>query len=295
MLGTDRQGRHILDANKEGGVVDMGLYRGMDRVTLDAGYNNSAAVPGVEHVIAEWAARSEELRRTRQYRRDLSYGPGSRNTLDWFPAGPNAPVLVYIHGGYWQRNAKDLTHFVGAAALPQGIAVAHLEYTLCPAISMTGIAAEIGAALDYLQSHVAEFGGDPRRMVLTGHSAGGHLAAVHWAHPAITGVLPISGLFELEPIRLCYLNDPLQLTTDEVATLSPIRHIPRRAPPMRLVVGGAELSELRSQTGEYAAACRAAGHPVEELSTPRHDHFSILEELARPDGRILAAVTELLT
>jgi arylformamidase len=272
----------------------MDLYRGMDRVTLDAGYNNSAAVPGVEHVIAGWASRSEELRRTRQHRPDLSYGPGSRNTLDWFPAGPNAPVLIYIHGGYWQRNAKDLTHFVGAAALAQGIAVAHLEYTLCPAISITGIVAEIGAALDYLQDHVGELGGNPRRMVLAGHSAGGHLAAAHWAHPAVTGVLPISGLFELGPIRLCYLNDALQLTADEVTALSPIRHIPREAPPMRLVVGGAELPELRRQTADYAVACRAAGHRVEELPAPGHDHFSILEELARPGGRILAAVTELL-
>jgi len=272
----------------------MSLYRGMDRTALDLAYNNSAAVPGVEAVIREWDERSVALRAKREHRAGIAYGPAPRNTIDWFPADKGAPVIVFIHGGYWQRNAAPLTHFVGEAALDRGIAVAHLEYTLAPDATLSAIVAEIGAGLDFLRANLAAMGGDPGRVYLTGHSAGGHLIAAHWAHPAIAGAIPISGLFELEPIALGKLNDPLHLTAEEIDRHSPIRRIPQTSTPLRLIVGGDELPELRRQTADYATACRAAGHAVEELPSPGYNHFTVLDELALPQGRVLGAVLDLL-
>ncbi|HWK43354.1 MAG TPA: alpha/beta hydrolase [Stellaceae bacterium] len=272
----------------------MSLYRGMDRAALDKGYSNSAAVPDVAAIIRGWDERSVALRAKREHRDGIAYGPAPRNTIDWFPAGRKAPVIVFIHGGYWQSNATPLTHFVGEAALDRGIAVAHLEYTLAPEATMSGIVAEIGAGLDFLAANLADMGGDPGRIYLTGHSAGGHLTAAHWAHPAIQGALPISGLFELEPIALGRLNDPLRLTAEEIDRHSPIRHIPRTTTPIRLIVGGDELPELRRQTADYAAACRVAGQPVIELPSPGYNHFTVLDELALPRGRVLGAVLDLL-
>jgi arylformamidase len=270
----------------------MDIYRGMDRPTLDLAYNNGAAVPNAADISADYARRSAAVYDSFDVKRDLAYGAGARQRLDWIP-GPivGAPTFAFIHGGYWQSRDKENFAHVAAGPLARGFNVALIEYTLGPEARMGQIVDEIGQAVDFLASCLPDWGADPRRLCLAGHSAGGHLAVCHRAHPAVSLVLGISGLYDLEPIRLCYLNDKLDLTPDEVAERSPARHIGPGARTL-LTVGAIELPELIRQTVDYAALQRAAGQDPKEIAAPGHDHFTVLETIAMPDGAALEAVAE---
>lgn len=272
------------------------LYRGFDRKGLDAAYNNTEAVGQArrDQYVAGWAARGDAFRAAHGGRLDLRYGPGARQRLDLFPCGAAAaPTVLYIHGGYWQANDKEPYAFLGEGVIPAGFNLALVEYTLAPAARLDAIVAEIRAAVAWVIDHAAEHGGDPRRVFVAGHSAGGHLTAMAMTDPRVAGGVAISGLFDLEPIRLCYLNDKLGLDPAEAERNSPILHLPAHASPLVVTVGLGELPELIRQSAEYAEAWRKQGLGGRYLPLPRHEHFSILEELARPDGAILAALKEL--
>lgn len=272
------------------------LFRGMDRAALDAAYNNTAAV-GVakrDRYVEGWSARSDALRKTRAATIDLRYGSGPRQRLDVFPCGqPGAPTLAYIHGGYWQTNDKEPYAFFGEALLPAGFNLALIEYTLAPAARLDQIVAEVRSAVAWVIEHAAEHGGDPRRVFVAGHSAGGHLTAAAMSEPRLAGGIAISGIYDLEPIRLNYLNDKLGLDRDEAARQSPILHLPARAAPLVVAVGLGELPELIRQSEAYWGAWQGKGLPGHYLPLPGHDHFSVLEELARPSGRLFVALTDL--
>ena len=272
------------------------LYRGMDRAALDAAYNNTAAVGQAKRDawLAARVARSEAFRARHAGRIDLRYGDGPRQRLDVFPAGAtDAPTLVFIHGGYWQQNDKEPFAFLGDGVGPAGFNLALVEYTLAPAARMDAIVGEIRAAVAWVIDHAKELGGDPARVFVSGHSAGGHLTAAAMTDPRVAGGLAISGIFDLEPIRLNYLNDKLGLDADEARRNSPLLHLPSRAAPLVVTVGLGELPELVRQSEEYAAAWRRAGLQGEYLPLAGHDHFSILDELAAPDGKLVAALRKL--
>jgi arylformamidase len=273
------------------------LYRGMDRAALDAAYNNSEAVAESPQWLARWRARSAVLRGAALQGGllDLPYGTRPRARLDYFRAGASEPPLfVFIHGGYWQRNDKDMFAFVADGPRAHGIDVAVVGYTLAPHARLTEIVEEISAALSYLYEHAGDFGFDRNRLFVGGWSAGGHLTAMAARHPACRGGIPISGIFDLTPIALNYLNEKLRLDAAEVASLSPLRVLPERMPPLRMFVGASELPELKRQSSTYAEAARQRGLPVALTVLPGHDHFSILDELARPDGAITQALRELV-
>jgi acetyl esterase/lipase len=272
------------------------LYRGMDRAALDAAYNNGAAVGLArrDEYVSGWARRSDALRKARRGTLDLPYGDGPRQRLDVFACGtPGAPTLAYIHGGYWQMNDKEPYAFLGEGLLPAGFNLALIEYTLAPAAPLDQIVAEVRRAVAWVIEHARDLGGRPDRVFAAGHSAGGHLTAMAMDAAPVAGGLAISGIYDLEPIRLSYLNDKLGLDVAEAARNSPIRHLPARAAPLVVAVGLGELPELIRQSEEYAAAWRARGLPGRCLPLPGHDHFSILEELAQPTGRLLAALRDL--
>jgi arylformamidase len=274
----------------------MILFRGMDRAALDAAYNNTAAVgiPKRDEYVGAWSARSDALRKTREAKIDLRYGSGPRQRLDFLPCGQaGAPTLAYIHGGYWQMNDKEPYAFFGEALLPAGFNLALIEYTLAPEARLDQIVAEIRSAVGWVIEHAAEHGGDARRVFVAGHSAGGHLTAAAMSDQRLAGGIAISGIYDLEPIRLNYLNDKLRLDKDETARNSPLLHLPARAAPLVVAVGLGELPELIRQSEEYWAAWEGKGLPGQYLPLPEHDHFSILEELARPSGRLFAALHDL--
>lgn len=272
------------------------LYRGMDRATLDAAYNNTLAVglPRRDRYYADWTARSDAFRRARPGRIDLAYGPGARQRLDVFPCGrPGAPTLVFIHGGYWQMNDKEPFTFLGEGLVAAGFNFVLAEYTLAPAARLDEIVAEVRSSVSWTIEHAGEFGIDPGRVFVSGHSAGGHLTAMAMADGRVAGGVAISGLYDLEPIRLNYLNEKLGLDPEEAERNSPIRHLPTRAGPLVVTVGLDELPELVRQSEEYCGAWQARGLSGRYLPLPGHEHFSILEELARPDGQLVAALKTL--
>ncbi len=270
------------------------LYRGMDRAALDAAYNNSLAVAGSAEIVAAWERRSAELRRDPAAKLDLRYGSAERERLDFFPAArPKAPTLLFIHGGYWQRNAKEMFAFVAVGPRALGFNVAVIGYTLAPEARLDRIVAECRGALHWLHRHLAELGGDPQRLYVSGWSAGGHLTAMLMGEPAVAGGLAISGIFDLEPIRLNYLNEKLQLDADEAERNSPLRHLPERAPPLLVTVGGDELPELQRQSAVFHAAWRERGLPGGFVPLPGKHHYSALEELARADGALAQALAGL--
>jgi acetyl esterase/lipase len=272
--------------------MDEIIWRGMTRAQLDAAYNNGAAVKNSADKIADWTARSAALRARPGALLDLAYGPRPRNRLDIFRCGvPNAPLLAYIHGGYWQRNSKEIFACLAEGPLARGFDVAMIGYTLAPDATLTAIVQEVRAAVGWLRANGAAHGVAGGKLVVSGWSAGGHLTAM--ALPDADAGLAISGVFDITPCRLNYLNDALQMTVEEQLTLSPIRQLPARSGPLVVAYGTGELPELQRQSRDYHAARLAAQLPSELLPLEGHDHFSILEELADPDGQLTKALVRL--
>jgi arylformamidase len=271
------------------------IYRGMDRATLDAAYDNTAAVADSQDYRARWWEASAAIRAQPQSRLDLRYGTRPRATLDYFPSGAgHAPLFVFIHGGYWQRNEKERFSFVAPGPRAHDINVAVPGYTLAPDVRLTDIVAEVRQALTFLADHAEELGFDRNNIYVGGWSAGGHLTAAVADHPAVRGAIPVSGIFDLEPIALGVLNEKLRLSAEEITKLSPLQNLAQRSPPLSLFVGEAELPELKRQSEDYVKAARARGLSVRLTTLPGHHHFSILDELARPDGALTGALADLI-
>lgn len=271
------------------------LYRGMDRAQLDAAYNNRAAVRNSERILADWAERSRSFRNARPGHLDLRYGDKPRQRVDLFLAtNPQAPTLAFIHGGYWQFFDKEGFSFLAEGPLAHGVNVAMIEYTLAPAAVMDRIVGEIRRAIGWLEEHLAEFGADPARIYVAGHSAGGHLTAMAMTLPAVRGGLAISGLYDLEPIRLNYLNEKLALDEAEAERNSPVLHLPSMAGPLAVAYGTAELPELCRQSIDYAKAWVESGLSGHLLPIDGADHFTILEALADPNGALTETLVSLI-
>jgi acetyl esterase/lipase len=270
----------------------MIVYRSMDRQTLDAAYNNLAAVADSDQYLADWLRRSEALRVRMPDHLNLVYGDAPRARLDFFAATRRgAPTLLSFHGGYWQRNAKEGFSFVAEGQLAHGFNVAVAGYTLAPEATMDGIVREARISLHWLHQHLSTLGGDPARLYVGGWSAGGHLTAMLMDELPVAGGLAISGLFDLEPIRLCYLNDKLGLDAEQARRNSPLLNLPARAAKLIIAYGAAELPELKRQSREFGAAWTAHGLPGEIIEVADCHHYAVLEQLAQPDGLLARALT----
>lgn len=277
------------------------VFRGYDRAGLDREYDNRAKVADSTEWLARYARESERARAELRGRLDVPYGghPGER--LDIFPApGPGpAPVHVFIHGGYWHRLDKADFSFVARALVPAGAATVVINYALIPTVDMDELVRQCRASIAWVWRNAASFNGDPGRIFVSGHSAGGHLvamlAATDWGAfgaPAdvLKGGCGISGLYDLEPIRLCYLNDVLALTPDAARRHSPVHLGPPRAGAWLLAVGGLEGPEYLRQTEDLAAAWRGRGLACRVAVLPGHHHFSIMGELETAKSELSRAL-----
>ncbi len=271
------------------------LYRDfLTREELDAAYDNTRAVADSARILVGFEECSRLLAERYPGELNLRFGPRERQRIDFFRAGsPGAPLLVFIHGGYWQMRRKETFRFLAAGALHHGISVALPGYTLAPEQNLAGIVTEIRDALRWLREHADSLGFDRSRIVVAGWSAGGHLAAMAADEPGVTGVLAISGIFDLEPIRLCCLNDKLLLKPEEVAGLSPLR-LPLSGKPLFAVCGSDELPELQRQSWDFARHRAAAKLPGGAFTLAGRNHFTILEELETPGGMITILLRMLL-
>jgi len=280
------------------------IFGGYDQAGLDAQYDNRAKVPGSAEMLQQSAADSAAMRQTMAARLNLSFGPGADEVLDVFlpddADGTPLPVQVFIHGGYWKMLTKDDYSYVAKAFAPKGCATVVINYGLIPSIDMDELVRQCRAALAWTYRNAASFGGDPGRIFISGHSAGGHLIAMMMATdwPAFDGQSPelpmdlikggcgISGLYDLEPIRLCYLNDDLKLGAEEANRNSPVRLAPRGAAPLIVTLGGDEGAEYLRQSEDLAAAWNHYNVDVKTVVLPGQNHFSIVDQLNDPDAEL---------
>jgi arylformamidase len=263
----------------------------------DAQYNNRARVPEFPAILQHWTDASAQARDGSACELDLPYGSGPSARLDLFRAArPNAPVLVYIHGGYWRALDKRDQSFVAPPFVAAGAMVVVPNYALCPAVSIEHIVLQLVQALAWVHRHAAEFGGDPSRIVVAGHSAGGHLAAMllacDWRAVAadlppnlVRAALSVSGVFELEPLRHApFLAPDLRLTAASARRLSPAR-MPAPPGPLVAIVGGDESEEFLRQNALIASAWGPQTVLACE-SVPGRHHMNVLHTLADPASRV---------
>jgi arylformamidase len=272
------------------------LYRDFtSQDELDREYNAGAAVPDSAARTASWTERSARTRETLACRLGVPYGPTRAEYLDVFPAGEGAPVHLFVHGGYWRRfSARDFS-FVAEPLVAAGTAAVVVNYALCPAVTVGEIVRQVRAAIAWTWANAASFGGARDDLTVSGHSAGGHLAAMaactDWAGEydlpadAIKAALGISGLYDLAPFPYTWLQPSLQLTWGEVRRYSPINVVPDTAPPVTAAVGSAESAEFHRQARELMDRWHGRGLAGSRQEIEGCDHFTVLDALAlRPGG-----------
>jgi arylformamidase len=269
-------------------------WRSMTQEERDRGLNNSAAVADSGRIVAGWDLASAKLRAAHAAHLDLRYGPRERNRIDFLKVADRAPTLVFIHGGYWQMRAKENFTVFAEGPMAHGINVALIGYTLAPDATLEEIVGEIHSGIGFLAEQLPALGVDADRIVVSGWSAGGHLTAMAIEHPKVKGGVAISGIYDLEPIRHSYLNEKLKLDEAMSYRNSPLLQHSGSATPLALVVGGAELPQLRKQTADFAAFRASHALPVAYEEIPGADHFTVMKELSSPSGRITTLIREMI-
>lgn len=265
-------------------------------------YLSALTDAGSNTILERWAQKSVSYLQRADIVRNIPYGISEGERLDLLkPSNDNAPVLVFIHGGYWQWSDKDAYVFALEPLVSAGALVATVNYTLCPEVNLDTLVNQVRAACAWVWRHVRDYGGNPGHLHVTGHSAGGHLtammAATDWPNfenglprDIIKSAIPVSGLFDLEPLRLTSINDGVRMDPETAKRNSPIFMSPTTALPVSVVVGGAETDEFHRQSLEFTEAWRSATSSIEYIETPGHNHFGVVEEMTEPNNLLTTTI-----
>jgi arylformamidase len=267
------------------------LYRDFDnQAQIDAQYNPSAGLEPNDQPMLHFAARAAHARASLRCELNVPYGPTLDETLDIFPAHePNAPVFVFIHGGYWRAlSSKDFSG-VALGLHPLGITTVVVHYALCPFVTIDEITRQVRAATAWVLRNIGQYGGDPTRVAIGGHSAGGHLTAMclqtEWARDyglpqdPLAGAVAFSGLYDLQPLRYSYLQPLIQLDDGTIRRNSPAFMVRPCATPLWLTWGGLESAEFARQSQMYHDAWQAAGNTSTLQALPGANHFTVIHGL----------------
>ena len=277
----------------------------------DSMYNNRALVPNFADHFSNWIESSKAARANLNCQLDIAYGAGPNETLDIFPAAkPNAPVVVFIHGGYWRSLDKSDHSFVAPPLHDMGACVVVVNYALCPGtpnepVTIPDIAMQMTHALAWVWQNIAKFGGNPKDVMVAGHSAGGHLAAMllacdwkavdksmpaHWIQKALS----ISGLYDLTPLRkTTFLQDSLKLTAVHAQMASPALWPRPKKGVLYTVAGGDESPEFLRNNRLIHQTWGPKTVPVCE-DLPGLNHFNIVTELTKKGTRLSALMKQLI-
>ncbi|MGV3578699.1 alpha/beta hydrolase [Brevundimonas sp.] len=258
---------------------------------LEEQYNNRAAVPDHPVVMARWKTDAEAARAAHPPTA-LPYGPGQRNVIDLFEVAPDAPVVVFLHGGYWQALDRSWFSWIAAAFLQHGVSVAIPSYDLAPTVRLGRIVGQMRDAVELVRARIG------KRPVVFGHSAGGHMAACMLSEARASAAVAISGVFDLEPLVPTSLNVALGLDAREAAALSPVHWpVPNGSTPggtvLDCVVGAAETAEFVRQSKDMADLWGGKGVDTRFEALPGLNHFTVLDPLADPDSALVRRIVEL--
>ncbi|MBC7620553.1 MAG: alpha/beta hydrolase [Candidatus Saccharibacteria bacterium] len=267
------------------------LYRSFEtQAQIDAEYNASLLLAPGESPMSHFTAQAESARASIACSLNVPYGPTRAETLDIFPAAQaRAPVLIFIHGGYWRAlSSKDFSG-VAMGLHRRGITTVLVDYALCPFVTVDEITRQVRAAAAWVLRHIAQYGGDPTRVGVGGHSAGGHLTAMclqtEWARDyglprdPFAAAIAFSGLYDLAPLRYSYLQPMIQLDEGIIRRNSPAFAVRPCATPLWITWGSEESSEFARQSLTYHAAWQAAGNTALLQAQPAANHFSIIHGL----------------
>ena len=273
------------------------IYKNFDKESLDLQYNNRAAVGDFKAFVDRWTQESIDFTLQARCHLNVRYGSHPREVMDIYLPDEHeglARVMIFYHGGYWQGMSKSVFSFIAKSFTEQGFVAVLPNYPLAPEVSMMQIIKSCRKAIAWLSYNADRYGGNPRLLHLAGHSAGGHLIAMMLAtewndygadvEKNIYSACSLSGLFELEPIRLTYLNEKLGMSKEDIGTLSPIYLKPTSPIPFLAAVGGLESVEYHDQSTEFAESWRKHGAKTDAMIVPNVNHFSILDEFCSQDS-----------
>jgi arylformamidase len=270
---------------------------------LESQYDNRSAVPGHKEIFRDWESQSRLAREELGGARNLAYGPHPRQTIDLFVPSDltsSAPLHVFLHGGYWQAMSKESSGFIARGLVQGGVAVAVAGYRLCPEVSFEEVVQDVKDALVWLHLNGTAHGVDADRVQVSGHSAGGHLAAIlwttDWMHQApelpadfLHSGIGVSGIYELLPLLSTRVNDALRLDVSRARDLSPALSEPICRAPFLLAVGEAESEEYHRQSDFLLKRWEKKDVQVQVKELEGHNHFSIVDELADRQGSLCRA------
>ncbi len=277
------------------------------REAIDAQYDTSRQMPAddLDAVMRSRRPMSEEARRTLPHHLDIRYGSAPEQMLDVFPANrPDAPAVIFIHGGYWSTPeiVKDIYSWVALGFQEQGYATFVIDYGVCPDYRIGQLLTQCEEAIAWVYANAHRFGASRDKIYVSGHSAGGHLSAMltltNWPDrytlPAdvIKGICPISGLFDLEPFPHTWLQQKLCLTPEEVKDNSPTVQLRVPAAPMLIIWGAGESEEFHRQSEKLHARCVALGISSHLLPIEGTYHSTVINGLADPRSEISKAIAE---
>ena len=265
----------------------------------EAGYNLRLRHPDHEEHFAVWETESARVRAALTCTLDVRYGAGPNMTADLFPApAGGAPIQVFIHGGYWRAMDKDIHSFPAEGFVAAGGAAVSLNYALAPAVTLDTIVEQCRSALEWIADNAGRLNGDPDRIFVSGHSAGGHLTAMmlctDWAargRPAdlVKGGTAISGIFDLAPLMETSINDDIRLNAESAAHNSPIHNLPAAGAPLIAAVGGEETAAFLAQNRAFAEAWQTRGFEATVMEIEGLHHFNVVMEMGRPGSALTQA------
>lgn len=267
---------------------------------LDVQYDPTQSVSDFTRYIDSYIKDSALVRQELKCHLDISFGPSLAEYLDIFPAGTYSPTVVFIHGGYWHRFTSKEFSFVAKGLVSAGVTVVVINYALCPKVTLDEIVRQSRASIAWLYRNAKNFGSDPERIYVSGHSAGGHLVAMlmitDWKHDyglpsnLIKGGCAISGLFDLTPFPYTWLQPSLQLTRDVVIRNSPIFHISKCTAPLIITHGSDESLEFERQSQAFLAAWKANGLKGKYFSLPSKNHFNAIDGFLSRNSLLCKAI-----
>lgn len=236
---------------------------------------------------------------------DIPYGDHPLQAVDYFPAKQgNAPIVIFIHGGYWRALDKKNYNFVAPPFIDSNCAVCSVNYRLAPEVGLEGILDDVTTALISIREHATAINGNANDLYVTGHSAGGHLALMtamllqEKNDPllsSIKGILSLSGLFDLDPIRNSFLNETLNFDDSIVTRLSPVLNEAFSTNiPLRFAVGGDETDEFIRQSQAISERMVANGNDSQCSLLPNLNHFDIVYELGKSDSVLAKQLLEII-